>query len=137
MDIIDETIQYVKIGETWGTDKGMLIPTILLTIVIITTVCLGVWDLICHYQIEQNIQGKKGRIKQNIWEMIVPGVLMLIVIVVGVLFWHSKPVYKEVPEYTITINDTVTAKEFFDTYELQSIDGDTYIVRDKGWESND
>lgn len=126
MDIISETIQCVKIGETWGIDKGMLIPTILLTLVIITTVCLGVWGLIRCYQIEQNI-----------WGMIAPGVLMLIVIVVGILFWHSKPIYKEVPEYTITINDTVTAKEFFDTYELQSIDGDTYIVRDKGWENND
>lgn len=126
MDIISETIQYVKIGETWGIDKGMLIPTILLTLVIITTVCFGVWGLIHCYQIEQNI-----------WGMIAPGVLMLIVIVVGILFWHSKPIYKEVPEYTITINDTVIAKEFFDTYELQNIDGDTYIVHDKGWENND
>lgn len=126
MDIINETIQYVKIGETWGTDNGMLIPAILLTIVIITTVCFGIWSLIRCYQIEQSI-----------WGMIGPGVLMLITIVIGISLWHSKPVYKEVPEYTITINDTVTAKEFFDTYELQSIDGDTYIVRDKGWENND
>lgn len=126
MDIINETIQYIKIGETWGIDKGMLIPAILLTAVIITTVGFGIWSLIYFYQIEQNI-----------WEMIGPGVLMLIVIVIGISLWHSKPVYKEVPEYTITINDTVTAKEFFDTYELQSIDGDTYIVRDKGWENND
>lgn len=126
MDIINETIQYIKIGETWGIDKGMLIPAILLTAVIITTVCFGIWSLILFYQIEQNI-----------WEMIGPGVLMLIVVVIGISLWHSKPIYKEVPEYTITINDTVTAKEFFDTYELQSIDGDTYIVRDKGWENND
>lgn len=126
MDIINETIQYIKIGETWGIDKGMLIPAILLTAVIIATVGFGIWSLIHFYQIEQNI-----------WEMIGPGVLMLIVIVIGISLWHSKPVYKEVPEYTITINDTVTAKEFFDTYELQSIDGDTYIVRDKGWENND
>ena len=126
MDIISETIQYIKIGETWGIDKGMLIPAILLTAIIITTVCFGIWSLIRFYQIEQNL-----------WEMIGPGVLTLIVIVIGISLWHSKPVYKEVPEYTITINDTVTAKEFFDTYELQSIDGDTYIVRDKGWENND
>lgn len=126
MDIINETIQYIKIGETWGIDKGMLIPAILLTAVIITAVCFGIWSLILFYQIEQNI-----------WEMIGPGVLMLIVVVIGISLWHSKPIYKEVPEYTITINDTVTAKEFFDTYELQSIDGDTYIVRDKGWENND
>ena len=126
MNIINETIQYVKIGETWGTDNGMLIPAILLTIVIITTVCFGIWSLIRCYQIEQSI-----------WGMIGPGALMLIVIVVGISFWHSKPIYKEVPEYTITINDTITAKEFFDTYELQSIDGDTYIVRNKGWENND
>ena len=126
MDIINETIQYIKIGETWGIDKGMLIPAILLTLIIITTVCFGIWSLIHFYQIEQNL-----------WEMIGPGVLMLIVIVIGISLWHSKPVYKEVSEYTITINDTVTAKEFFDTYELQSIDGDTYIVRDKGWENND
>ena len=122
MDIINETIQYIKIGETWGIDKGMLIPAILLTAVII----FGIWSLILFYQIEQNI-----------WEMIGPGVLMLIVVVIGISLWHSKPIYKEVPEYTIAINDTVTAKEFFDTYELQSIDGDTYIVRDKGWENND
>lgn len=68
--------------------------------------------------------------------MIVPGILILMAIVLGISFWHSKPIYKEVPEYTITINDTITAKEFFNTYELQSIDGDTYIVRDKGWWEN-
>lgn len=126
MDIISETIQYVQIGETWGVGKGMLIPTILFTIAIISAVCFGVWGLIRCYQIEHNILG-----------MIGPGVLMSAMIFMGVFLWHSKPVYKEVPEYTITINDTITAKEFFDTYELQSIDGDTYIVRDKGWENND
>lgn len=126
MDIISEIIQYIKIGETWGIGKGMLIPTIFFTIAIVITVCFGVWGLIRCYQIESNI-----------WGMIGPGILILITIGIGISLWHSKPVYKEVPEYTITINDTVTAKEFFDTYELQSIDGDTYIVRDKGWENND
>ena len=55
MNIISETIQYVQIGETWGIDKGMLIPAILLTLIIITTVCFGIWSLIRCYQIEQNI----------------------------------------------------------------------------------
>ena len=126
MDIISETIQYVKIGETWGIGKGMLIPTILFTIVVIIAICFGVWGLIRCYQVELSIRA-----------MIMPFLLIIMTVLMGISLWHSKPIYKEVPEYTITINDTVTAKEFFDTYELQSIDGDTYIVRDKGWENND
>jgi len=126
MDIINETIQYIKIGETWGTTGGMLGPTIALTIGIIIAICFGTWATIACYRVEKNPFG-----------IILPITLMVIAVIAAIEIWHSKPVYKEVPEYTITINDTVTAKEFFDTYELQSIDGDTYIVRDKGWENND
>ncbi len=126
MDIISETIQYVEIGETWGTTEGMLGPTIALTIGIIIAICFGTLATISCYQVEKNPFG-----------IILPIILMVIAVIMAIEIWHSKPIYKEVPEYTITIDDTVTAKEFFDTYELQSIDGDIYIVRDKGWESND
>ena len=126
MDIINETIQYVPIGETWGVGKGMLIPTIILTLGLIVVIGFGIWATIICYRVEKNPFGT-----------ILPAALIFIVIIMVIWLWHNKPVYKEVPEYTITINDTVTAKEFFDTYELQSINGNTYVVRDKGWESND
>lgn len=48
--------------------------------------------------------------------------------------WHSKIVYKEVPEYNIIIDDNVTMKEFFSLYELQDIKDNVYIVRDKDWD---
>lgn len=123
MNIISEITQYIRIGETWGTDEGMLIPIILATIALIVAVYFGFQDLIRYH-------------RRDVW---VAGSGMLILttaIALGVVLWHSKPIYKEVTEYTITIDDTVTAKEFFDKYELQSVDGNTYIVRDKGWENN-
>lgn len=126
MNIINETIQYIPIGEAWGVGKGMLIPTIILTLGFVIVIGFGLWATILCYQIEKNPFG-----------IILPIILILIIIIMVIWLWHNKPIYKEVPEYTITIDDTITAKEFFDTYELQSIDGDTYIVRDKGWESND
>jgi len=126
MNIINETIQYVRIGETWGTDKGMLIPIILATIALIIAVYFGFQDLIRYYHHRRDTCSAGY------------GMLILTTaIALGVVLWHSKPIYKEVIEYTITIDDTVTAKEFFDKYELQSVDGNTYIVRDKGWENNE
>ena len=124
MNIISETTQYVRIGETWGTDKGMLIPIVLATIALIVAVYFGFQDLIRYHRQDIGVAGA--------------GMLILATaIALGVVLWHSKPIYKEVTEYTITIDDTVTAKEFFDKYELQSVDGNTYIVRDKGWENNE
>ena len=120
MDIINETIQYIKIGETWGTTEGMLGPTIALTLGIIIAICFGTWATIACYRVEKNPFG-----------IILPITLMVIAVIMAIEIWHSKPVYKEVPEYTITINDTVTAKEFFDKYDLIDRRGEIFVVIEK------
>ena len=123
MNIISETTQYVRIGETWGADKWMLIPAIFATIALIIVVYFGFQDLIRYH-------------RRDVLSALYGMLILATAIALGVVLWHSKPIYKEVIEYTITIDDTVTAKEFFDKYELQSVEGNTYIVRDKGWENN-
>lgn len=49
----------------------------------------------------------------------------------------TQPVYKEITEYQISINETTTFDEVNDKYVIMSQDGKIYTVRDKDWESND
>ena len=56
-------------------------------------------------------------------------------ITLGILSWHSEPIYKEVPTYQVTINDEVTFHEIYDKYDVIEENGEIYTLRDKGWES--
>ena len=44
---------------------------------------------------------------------------------------HTKPVYKYTPQYEILIDDTVTAREFFDKYNLIDRRGEIFVVEEK------
>lgn len=58
-------------------------------------------------------------------------------IFLSVLCWHVKPVYREVQEYQITVNDTTTFNEITNSYEIMEQNGEIFTVREKGWESVD
>jgi hypothetical protein len=58
-------------------------------------------------------------------------------ICLGILCWHVKPVYREIQEYQITVNDTTTFNEITNNYEIMEQNGEIFTVREKGWESTD
>lgn len=58
-------------------------------------------------------------------------------IFLGILCWHLKPVYREIQEYQITVNDTTTFNEITNNYEIMEQNGKIFTVREKGWESVD
>ena len=58
-------------------------------------------------------------------------------ICLSVLCWHLKPIYREIQEYQITVNDTTTFNEITNNYEIMEQNGEIFTVREKGWESAD
>ena len=55
----------------------------------------------------------------------------------GVVCCHLKPVYKEIQEYQVTINDTIPFNEITDNYDIMEQNGKILTIREKGWESID
>lgn len=64
-------------------------------------------------------------------------IMALVLFVITGIISFTQPVYKEITEYQISINETTTFDEVNDKYVIMSQDGKIYTVRDKDWESND
>ena len=72
-------------------------------------------------------------IENNDFIIFVCGVLVSIVF--GMLMWFVIDVITETPtgryEYKVLIDDSVSMTEFYERYDLISVDGQIYTIRDK------
>ena len=119
MTIINETTKAIQIGETWGFYNA--------TNVLGFFVLLGV----CGFFIFAIIWGAKN-IDYELQSMLTLFVIIAIISGFGALAAaHTKPVYKYTSQYEILIDDTVTAREFFDKYNLIDRRGEIFVVEEK------
>lgn len=119
MTIINETTQAIQIGNTWGFGGGADIAKFF--------VCLA----LCGFFIFALIWGVKN-FDNELQSMLITFVIMIIITGLGALAEaHTKPIYKYTPQYEILIDDTVTAREFFDKYELIDRRGEIFVVVEK------
>lgn len=119
MTIINEITKAIQIGNTWGFGNGEDIVKFF--------VCL----ILCGLFVAALIWGTKN-FDDELRSILMLFVIIIIVTGLGAIAEaHTKPIYEYTPQYEILIDDTVTAKEFFDKYDLIDRRGEIFVVVEK------
>ena len=50
--------------------------------------------------------------------------------------FHSQPVYRQVPQYEVLLDDTIPFHEVYDNYDLIEQRGQIFVLRERGWEND-
>lgn len=123
MTILNETTELIQKGYTWGTNlsSGKFWFLLISGLVIVG---LFAWILF------DNLQEKIG-LKIFCIGMVLFGLLSVMTA------FHTKPVYKEVKQYEVTINSLTPFHMIYDNYDIIEQRDKIFVLRDKGWENND
>ena len=103
MDILNQTVEQIKIGYTWGIGLYSIMPFILSMAVIL----FGIY-FICN----------------NDWNInkLFSFILVICIFIVGIggllAAIHAKPVYKEVNQYEVTIDSSASFHSIHDNYDI-------------------
>ena len=116
MTILNEYMEQIAVGEYFAFNIGVVILGILIISAIGLFIYLGIQD------------GK-------IWS----GVIIIVSLVggLGIIGCGTEFIYKDVPTYEVIIDKDADFRAFYDTYDILEQRGDIFVIREKGWESND
>ena len=115
MTILNQTVELIKEGYTWGFNLSL--SSIFLLIIGIGMIALGI------YITPDN--------SKNIGVIVVLLILFSIGIGAFVSAFHTKPVYKEVPQYEVLLDGTIPFHEVYDNYDIIEQRGQIFVLRDK------
>lgn len=119
MNIVYQTTEKFLVGRTWGFENFFYILAFIIGVIfIISYSCFAIKTFIL----------KDYSISFYIFVCVLFGVLATYCTI------HSKPVYVEIPQYEIVLNENYDMKDFYDKYDVIDTRGEIFIVRDKGWE---
>lgn len=65
------------------------------------------------------------------------GIFVALVLLAAGLRYCETPIYKEVPEYEVIINEDTLFHDILDNYDIIEQRDKIFVLRDKGWENND
>ena len=123
MTILNETTELIQEGYTWGADLSSGKFWFLLIFGLVLAGLFG-WALFDNWH-----------------EKISFKVFCICIALCGLLSittaFHTKPVYKEVKQYEVTISPFTPFRMIYDNYDIIEQRGDIFILRDKNWENND
>ena len=121
MTILNQTVELIKEGYTWGFNLSF--SSIFLLIIGIGMIALGVFIIPDN---DKNIIG------------VIVVLIILLSIGVGSLVsaFHTKPVYKEVSQYEVLLDETVPFHEIYDKYDIIEQRGQIFVLRDKEQNGN-
>ena len=116
MTILNQTVELIQEGYTWGFNLSF--SSIFLLIIGIGMIALGVFIIPDN---DKNIIG------------VIVVLIILLSIGVGSLVsaFHTKPVYKEVSQYEVLLDETVPFHEIYDKYDIIEQRGQIFVLRDK------
>lgn len=118
MTILNETVEKIQTGYTWGLyGKGILLLLLGLALVIVT-----IYFLVSL------------RWKEDWGAGIFLGFFLLMGLFIGFIAFHTKPVYKEVPQYEVLLDEEVPFRDIYENYEIIDQRGQIFVLRDKGWD---
>lgn len=121
MTILNQTVELIKEGYTWGFNLSF--SSIFLLIIGIGIIALGI------YIIPDNGKNIVGVI-----------IVLLIFFSIGigslVSAFHTKPVYKEVSQYEVLLDETIPFHEIYDKYDIIEQRGQIFVLRDKEQNGN-
>ena len=123
MTILNETTELIQEGYTWGADLSSGKFWVLL-ICGLTLAGFFIWVLFDNWH---------EKISLKIFCICVA----LFGLFAATAAFHSKPVYKEVKQYEVTISPFTPFRMIYDNYDIIEQRGDIFILRDKNWENND
>lgn len=115
MTILNETVELIQEGYTWGFNLSL--SSIFFLIIGIGMIA------VCIYIIPDN--------RKDIQVIIVLIIFLSLGIGSLVSAFHTKPVYKEVPQYEVIFDDTVPFHEIYDKYDIIEQRGQIFVLRDK------
>lgn len=118
MTILNETTELIQEGYTWGVDLSSGKFWILLILGIVLAGLFG-WVLFDNWH-------EKISLKIFCIFMVLFGLLSVMTA------FHTKPVYKEVNQYEVTISPFTPFRMIYDNYDIIEQRGDIFILRDKG-----
>ena len=118
MTILNETVEKIQTGYTWGIyGKGIIL--LLFGLILAASM---LYFLI-------NLNWKED------WSA---GLMMGFILFLGCLAIlcgiHTKPVFKEVPQYEVLLNEEVPFRDIYENYEIIDQRGQIFVLRDKGWD---
>ena len=121
MTILNQTVELIQEGYTWGFNLSF--SSIFLLIIGIGMIVLGVFIIPDN---DKNIIG------------VIVVLIILLSIGVGSLVsaFHTKPVYKEVSQYEVLLDETVPFHEIYDKYDIIEQRGQIFVLRDKEQNGN-
>ena len=121
MTILNQTVELIQEGYTWGFNLSF--SSIFLLIIGIGMIVLGVFIIPDN---DKNIIG------------VIIVLIILLSIGVGSLVsaFHTKPVYKEVSQYEVLLDETVPFHEIYDKYDIIEQRGQIFVLRDKEQNGN-
>lgn len=105
--VLNQYVTQVKIRETWGFSPAA-VAGILCFVMVVALIIIA--------------------FSEEEFVLLIFGIIPL---VVGILCWHSKPIYQECMEYKGTIEDTVSLNEFNEKYIIISKEGKLYTFRER------
>ena len=115
MTILNETVELIQEGYTWGFNLSF--SSIFLLIIGIGMIAL------CIYIIPDD--SKKANV------IIVLIIFFSVGIMALVSAFHTKPVYKEVPQYEVIFDSTISFQEIYNKYDIIEQRGQIFVLRDK------
>ena len=121
MTILNQTVNLVKEGYTWGFHLSL--GTIYLLIVGFSFI------FIAAYIIPED--------KKHIGVLLCFLCLLILGIVSVISAFHSKPIYREVPQYEVIIDDSVAFHEIYDKYDVIEQRGNIFVLQEKVEENNE
>lgn len=119
MNIVYQTTEQFLVGKTWGFENATMIFLFIIGIVFVILsipVCI------------RAIIDKDYIVSAWIFVWVLLGLFDTYMSV------HSKPIYVEIPQYEIVLDENYNMKDFYDKYDVIDTRGEIFIVRDKGWE---
>lgn len=118
MTILNEYVEQVQVGSTWGWSW----PSLLATAVGIFIGAFLIYAIIHHNEFTFDDM-----------PMVIGAIFVFILMVTLAIYGFSegKPIYKEETRYEVLIDNTVGAKDFLDNYQILDKRGEIYIVCEK------
>ena len=119
MTILNQTIVQIEVGDFINIHSSLFIFCLIIGgISFISFTILGIKQ---HFFVGGCITG---------------AFVALLILAVG-LRWSETPIYKEVPEYEVIINEDTSFYDILNNYDIIEQRDKIFVLRDKGWENND
>lgn len=118
MTILNQTLEHIQIGEIYNFSSPIFI------------LVAGIGSILCILFVifvTRNADLGLG---------IMMGIIILILVgLIGVCV-AKEPIYKDVPQYEVTISDDANFYDILDNYDIIEQRGKIFVLRDKNWEDN-